>query len=167
MFRKKLVAALLLLMFATSCVGTDFIQDPIQLFEPKIEIEPANSAIRVGENIDFAATYYDSLGQQVQSTVFQWTSSNSDVAVIDANGTASGTVGAYVISHDPRRARVEGAQSVLRVTGDYVALAGRVSADPVTRIGSHFDTDIVGNRNGSCGVDSYEVSRDNITVTRE
>ena len=90
MFRKKLAAALLLLTFATSCVGTDFIQDPVQLFEPKIEIEPANSAIRVGENIDFAATYYDSLGQQVQSTVFQWTSSNSDIAVIDDNGTASG-----------------------------------------------------------------------------
>ncbi len=90
MFRKKLAAALLLITLSSNCVGTDIIQDPVQLFEPKIEIEPANSAIQVGENIDFIATYNDNLGQQVQSTIFQWESSNSDIAVIDANGTASG-----------------------------------------------------------------------------
>ncbi len=90
MFIKKLTAALLLTMFTSSCVGTDFILDPVQLFEPKIETEPGNSAILKGENIHFTATYYDSLGQEVQSTVFQWTSLNSDIAVIDAEGRATG-----------------------------------------------------------------------------
>jgi uncharacterized protein YjdB len=56
----------------------------------RIEISPENSALEVGKTFGFSASYYDSLGNKVTSTVFDWQSSDDNVAAIDANGLVSG-----------------------------------------------------------------------------
>jgi hypothetical protein len=71
------------------CVGTDYINDPVARGPARIVINPNIAAIQVGGVRQFAATYYDSLGNTVAVT-FQWTSSMPVVASVDANGVASG-----------------------------------------------------------------------------
>jgi len=86
------IGNLIVLIFALSCVGTDFITEP----EPpvgnpaKIEIVPTTTAIQQGSAIGFQATYLDTLGEIVPGISFQWMSSDTSIASIDTNGTAVG-----------------------------------------------------------------------------
>ena len=75
---------------AVRCVGTDFIISPLPTVPVRIDIDPINTAVVIGGTTNFQASYYDTLGQLVSSTTFQWTSSNPSVAVIDEHGNASG-----------------------------------------------------------------------------
>ncbi len=79
-----------ILIFALSCIGTDFITESPLGNPARIEIEPRTSAIQQGSAISFQATYYDTLGEIVPGTSFQWMSSDASISAIDANGSAVG-----------------------------------------------------------------------------
>lgn len=87
----KICSGLLgILIFALSCIGTDFITESPLGNPARIEIEPRTSAIQQGSAISFQATYYDTLGEIVPGTSFQWMSSDASISTIDANGSAVG-----------------------------------------------------------------------------
>ena len=72
------------------CVGTDFINDASVGMPARIEISPTTAAVQIDSTIDFQATYFDTLGNSVPATTYQWTSSNTAIASIDENGLAIG-----------------------------------------------------------------------------
>ncbi|MCH7680374.1 DM13 domain-containing protein [candidate division KSB1 bacterium] len=87
----KICSGLLgILIFALSCIGTDLITESPLGNPARIEIEPRTSAIQQGSAISFQATYYDTLGEIVPGTSFQWMSSDASISTIDANGSAVG-----------------------------------------------------------------------------
>ena len=87
----KICSGLLgILIFALSCIGTDLITESPLGNPARIEIEPRTSAIQQGSAISFEATYYDTLGEIVPSTSFQWMSSDASISAIDATGSAVG-----------------------------------------------------------------------------
>lgn len=81
---------ILSIAFFLGCVGTDLINEPAVLVPARVLITPASAAVEVGGNTNFQAVYYDSLGNQVAGAAFQWSSSDPNIATIDANGQASG-----------------------------------------------------------------------------
>ncbi|MCH7676091.1 Ig-like domain-containing protein [candidate division KSB1 bacterium] len=56
----------------------------------RIEIDPTTTAIQQGSAVSFQATYYDTLGNIIPGTSFQWLSSDTSISSIDENGFASG-----------------------------------------------------------------------------
>jgi hypothetical protein len=72
------------------CVGTDLINEPVVFVPARVVITPVSSAVEVGGTANFQAAYYDSLGNQAAGVAFQWSSSNQNVATIDASGQVSG-----------------------------------------------------------------------------
>jgi hypothetical protein len=72
------------------CVGTDLIEEPVLFIPARIAITPASSAVEVGRTTSFQATYYDSLGNAVPAIMFQWSSSDTIVASINADGLVFG-----------------------------------------------------------------------------
>ena len=87
----KICSGLLgILIFALSCIGTDLITESPLGNPARIEIEPRTSAIQQGSAISFQATHYDTLGEIVPGTSFQWMSSDASISTIDANGSAVG-----------------------------------------------------------------------------
>ncbi len=87
----KICSGLLgILIFALSCIGTDLITESPLGNPARIEIEPRTSAIQQGSAISFEATYYDTLGEIVPGTSFQWMSSDASISAIDATGSAVG-----------------------------------------------------------------------------
>jgi len=88
--RTYLQAAFVIVVLALAgCVGTDYIADPFSLKPARIEVVPGNLALEVGKTTAFQATYYDSLGNRVFGTAFNWASSDPATAAIDANGAAT------------------------------------------------------------------------------
>lgn len=73
-----------------ACVSTDFIEDPVAFMPARIEITPESAALEVGKTLGLSASYYDNQGNKVASTVFEWQSSDANIAAVDANGLASG-----------------------------------------------------------------------------
>ena len=57
-----------------------------------IAVTPATATIDVGETLLFQATALDSGGTQITGVAFTWASSSPTVALIDANGLATGLV---------------------------------------------------------------------------
>jgi len=84
------IGNLIVLVFALSCVGTDFITETPLGNSARIEIDPTTTAIQQGSVITFQATYYDTLDNIVPGTSFQWMSSDTFISSIDENGSASG-----------------------------------------------------------------------------
>jgi len=84
------IGNLIVLVFALSCVGTDFITESPLGNSARIEIDPTTTAIQQGSAVSFQATYYDTLDNIVPGTSFQWLSSDTSIASIDENGSASG-----------------------------------------------------------------------------
>ncbi len=72
------------------CVGTDVLNDENVGVPARIVINPTSAAVQVANTIEFQAAYYDTLGNSVPGTVFQWSSSNPGIAAIDNNGIARG-----------------------------------------------------------------------------
>jgi hypothetical protein len=56
----------------------------------RIEVEPASATIRVGDLQQYTATAYDAADQVVPGVVFSWSSSDINIATIDATGLATG-----------------------------------------------------------------------------
>lgn len=77
-------------LFLMACVGTDFIAEPTMTVPARIVIAPTNTAVEVGKTTGFQAAYYDNQGNQLPDVAFQWSSSDPNIASIDANGQASG-----------------------------------------------------------------------------
>jgi len=84
------IGNLIILVFALSCVGTDFITESPLGNSARIEIDPTTTAIQQGSAVSFQATYYDTLGNIIPGTSFQWLSSDTSISSIDENGFASG-----------------------------------------------------------------------------
>jgi len=85
------------------CVGTDLIEEPALLMPVRIAVTPASSAVEIGRTTSFQAAYYDSLGNAVPAIMFQWSSSDTAVASIDADGQVFGKqAGQTMISANAR-----------------------------------------------------------------
>ncbi len=55
-----------------------------------VEVSPATATINRGQTQQFTATAFDSSNQPIPGATFTWTSSNTNVATVDANGLATG-----------------------------------------------------------------------------
>lgn len=79
-------ASLLLLALATSCVGTDYIDDPI--IGEKLRIIPNIDSLTLGQKQVFSVQYTNNYGQEAPTGPITWSSSAPAVIQIDATGTA-------------------------------------------------------------------------------
>ncbi len=84
--RNSYLLFILLAGLLTSCIGTDLVDDT--LVDPIIEIAPRIDSIPVGETQQFIATYYNQLGDPVDTTI-TWTSTNTNSITINADGLAT------------------------------------------------------------------------------
>lgn len=71
------------------CIGTDLVED-LPTLEARIDITPGEAALEQGNTVRFEATYYDGFGMRVPTAALRWESSAPGVAVVDADGLASG-----------------------------------------------------------------------------
>ncbi|MEQ8303545.1 MAG: Ig-like domain-containing protein [Cyclobacteriaceae bacterium] len=78
---------LVLLSFLSSCIGTDFLDDP-EVSEV-LEISPDRIAVLVGENVQANATYFDQFGVARDVDV-NWSTNPTSVAVVDGSGLLRG-----------------------------------------------------------------------------
>lgn len=56
----------------------------------RVEVTPANPTINRGQTQQFTATAFDQNNQPIANVSFSWSSSNTNVATVDANGLATG-----------------------------------------------------------------------------
>ena len=92
MYIQKIPSRLVLLMplfLAVGCIGTDFLDESAELFEPRIVVTPAQEAIEVNQTLTYEATYYDSTNTP-QTTTFSWSSSDNSIVSIAEDGSATG-----------------------------------------------------------------------------
>ncbi len=73
----------------SGCIGTDFLEESVELFEPRVEVSPAVEAIEINEQIQYQATYFDSTAMP-QPATFVWSSTNEDVVQVSQDGSATG-----------------------------------------------------------------------------
>jgi uncharacterized repeat protein (TIGR01451 family) len=65
----------------------------------RVEVSPSNPTINRGQTQQFTATAFDQNNQPISGASFTWSSSNTNVATINANGLASGVgVGSVTIT---------------------------------------------------------------------
>ena len=114
---KIVIGNLIVLVFFLSCVGTDFITESPLGNSARIEIDPPTTAIQQGSTVSFQATYYDTLGEIVPGTSFQWMSSDTSISLIDENGSASGNQPGQVMIVASAKG-VESAPALLTVVSD-------------------------------------------------
>ena len=90
----------MLSLLIAGCIGTDFLDESAEIFEPRIVVTPTIEAIEINESVTYAATYYDSTDTP-QQTTFTWSSSDESVASISADGAATGLQSgqAEIIAH--------------------------------------------------------------------
>ncbi len=74
----------------SACIGTDFIDDPFQPVDARIEIQAADAAVEVGASIQLSAVYYDTMGERLDGVDFIWRSSEPSIASVDATGRVEG-----------------------------------------------------------------------------
>ena len=80
---------LAILIVLPGCIGTDFLDENAELFEPRIEITPPLEAIEVNQSLTYNAVYYDNMAAQ-QSASFSWISSDESIVRITQDGVATG-----------------------------------------------------------------------------
>lgn len=80
---KKLI--LPLLMIINGCIGTDIIDDEVP---EMLVIESTITSLKVGETHQFAAKYFNNIGEETPVT-FSWSSSDDAVIAIDDTGLAT------------------------------------------------------------------------------
>ena len=73
----------------SGCIGTDFIDESVELFDPRIVVTPTSEAIEIDQSFTYSATYYDSTDSPVP-VEFSWASSNEQIASISHDGTVTG-----------------------------------------------------------------------------
>lgn len=79
----RLFAVTGILFALSSCIGTDYVDDPI--VGERIEMNRSQLALMVDETQSLSATYYDQYGIE-KSVELAWTSSAPLVATVDSNG---------------------------------------------------------------------------------
>ncbi len=99
-----------LFLLYSACVGTDIINDDVEIVPARVEVSPSSGAVQVDSSIQFEATYFDSLGLSVADAPFQWRSEDDSIVEISSAGVARGLA--------------------LGQTG-ITATSGRVVSDPV------------------------------------
>lgn len=77
------IAVLFGVLAFSSCIEQDIIDDSVP---EEVRITNDISALKIGETIDFEATYFNNVGE-IESKALFWESSNSDVLSIDASTT--------------------------------------------------------------------------------
>ena len=83
-------AILFYCLLGIGCIGTDLVGEiPEDDGPSRIAISSSASAVEIGQMIQYEAILYHFDGSIDQSVVFEWVSSNSDVATVDASGSVS------------------------------------------------------------------------------
>jgi hypothetical protein len=114
---------LLILMLFASCVGTDeiTIDKPEVDVDAKIVVTPSNQGVLINQEESFTAIYTNEKGQ-IEDVTFEWLSSETSVATVDANGKASGLIeGSTIIT--AKFGSVTSNQATLNVVNSSVDLA--------------------------------------------
>lgn len=79
----------LFLLFLSSCIGTDYVDDPI--VGERLEVSQTQLALMKGQSQSLSATFYNQYGIATNAVV-SWTSSNSLIASVDAMGVVQGLI---------------------------------------------------------------------------
>ena len=88
--QKTAIPGAVLFLCLGSCVGTDFVTDPVVTIPPRIEINQSSAAVQTGGMFQFQAAYYDSLGVMQPLASYSWSSSDTSIASVDQSGLALG-----------------------------------------------------------------------------
>jgi len=88
-FPLHILSSAVLFLAAAGCIGTDFLDESAELFEPRIVVTPALEAIEVNQTVTYEATYYDSTDTP-RPTTFSWSSSDEAIVSISEDGSAMG-----------------------------------------------------------------------------
>ncbi len=88
--RMSLKWSLLAFSLSLGCTGTDYINDPIPTFPPRLEISSDVLAVEVGDAVPFQAAFFDESGSQVEDTQIVWSSSEPEIATVDEQGLVRG-----------------------------------------------------------------------------
>ena len=81
---KKLLYIVLFLLLV-QCIGIDIVDDAVP---PKIVIQNSIDSLKVGENYQFTALYFDESGKEAPSNI-HWSCTNEQVVSITIDGLAS------------------------------------------------------------------------------
>ena len=77
--------------YGYACVVIMSVAPVVHTYEPEsIELSATASSLKVGNNLDIAATLGRADGQTVTETGLTWASSNEEIATVDANGKVTG-----------------------------------------------------------------------------
>lgn len=78
--------------FLTSCVGTEYIDDPVSPVQvaSRVVISPLNAAVQVGFSLQLHAALVNSVGDSSLPQEVQWSSSNTTVATVNPGGLLVG-----------------------------------------------------------------------------
>lgn len=94
MDRTKDSTARHLLLFSAillvGCVGTDYLADPPVTMPPRVEVSPDMVAVEVGSSTVLAAVLFDEQGKRVPEARFAWTSADTGIAAVGADGVVRG-----------------------------------------------------------------------------
>lgn len=104
--------------------ATLIINPPPQVLT-RIEVTPLNAAIIVGGTRQFVARAFDQNNMEIPGIVFNWASSNPNVATINQSGLATG-IGTGTTQITASSGQVTSAPAMLSVTVPQVPTAGQV-----------------------------------------
>ena len=76
-------------LFLQGCIGTDFLDETVELFEPRITVTPVDQAIEVNQTLAYEAEYFDSTATK-QDVDITWSSSDASIVSIASDGSAMG-----------------------------------------------------------------------------
>lgn len=162
---RKTISILLLTAF-TGCIGTDILD--LEIVPRRVEITLAVDSLRVGDNFQFMADYFDSTGSQMPANI-GWRSSDESVITIDNEGLASalvkGTAIIYATVNDIQDSIpvVAGEQTSVMVTersgsfqgrGSY-RVEGQFTLKPATDAGTQLELILDNNFSTSNGPGLY------------
>jgi len=83
---KKWISLLFIPCILVSCIGTDILEE--EIFPERVQITMAADTIKVGENFQFSALFFNSTGE-VEETNFTWQSMDESIFSIDQMGLAT------------------------------------------------------------------------------
>ena len=121
---------ILLLIFLSGCVGTDFINDPI--VGEKIILSLETLALTPGEQGKVSAEYFDQYGLAREVAII-WESSNTQIAEVNNSGVVTGkTLGQCLVQ--PSYQNFLGPQIQITVVADPLAVATVTIQAPATSL---------------------------------
>ena len=85
----------ILITCISGCIGTDFLDEAVNLVDPVVVVAPEVESIEVGQAVSFEAVYYDSTGAAIES-IFEWQSTDPGIAGVTEDGVAMGRTSGQV-----------------------------------------------------------------------